>query len=710
MKSLLARLLGAHHGRSLALVLLALAALLLWRQEAPLFGLRHLLFDHYQRLHPRDRSVVPALVVDIDEASLVAQGQWPWPRDRVADLVARILAGRPLALGIDILFVEPDRLSPPELARRLPQLPGETLAGLPDPDRRLAQALAAGPTVLAVSGVAAALPTARPGGRSVSLVSRGGGGSEGLPAYGAALGSLPALEEAAAGVGLINTPPDRAGGDADLGVLRRLPLAGRIGDALVPALGLEMVRVALGAAALEAQSGLRGLETVGVGDYRLPTRADGQLLLHFGRLAPDRRVSAASVLDGSFAPAGFAGRFVILGLTGVGLVDQVLTPLGEKIPGIDVHAQVIESLLAGDALRRPGWMPALEVGVLLAAGLLLIVALPALRPAYAAGSGAAVAAGLVGAGFAAFVAGGWLFDAATVIALLNPLFILLLGNTLVDADRQRRAAENALQASREAAARDAGELDAARRIQMGLLPDPQALFADESRFRLAARLEPARAVGGDYYECFALDDRRVCFGVGDVSGKGVPASLFMTVAKTLAAALVRRVDDLGEALRQIEVELCRNNPEVLFVTTFIAVLDADSGRLACVCAGHDAPVVRRGPTLLRLEAGDAAGPPVGTLGNYPFVAFSRQLEPGDLVCLFTDGVTEATDGRAYYGGDRLLALLAAAPADGPPEALATAIRDDVRSFEAGHPPADDLTVLVLRWDGPAASRPAAAAA
>jgi adenylate cyclase len=134
-----------------------------------------------------------------------------------------------------------------------------------------------------------------------------------------------------------------------------------------------------------------------------------------------------------------------------------------------------------------------------------------------------------------------------------------------------------LQATREAAARINGELDAARRIQMGLLPNPASDFAGETRYQVAALLEPARAVGGDYYDCFALDPARLCFAIADVSGKGLPASLFMAVAKTLTGALTRRTDDLGLAMREVEAELNRENPECLFVTAFVGVLDANTG-------------------------------------------------------------------------------------------------------------------------------------
>ncbi len=269
----------------------------------------------------------------------------------------------------------------------------------------------------------------------------------------------------------------------------------------------------------------------------------------------------------------------------------------------------------------------------------------------------------------------------------------------ITAERRRQKAERDLLTSREAAARLAGELDTARRIQMGLLPDLATSFAGETRFSIAAILEPAREVGGDYYECFRLDERRICFAVADVSGKGVPASLFMAMTKALAASMARLSKDLGEAVRDVANELDRNNPEMLFVTAFIAVLDIVSGELNFVSAGHDAPVLLRHGELSRIDLGEALGPPMCGVPDYPFRTVTRQLEPGDTLCLFTDGVTEATDGQSFFGTERLLHSLATQSAQAPVATCAEALRISVRSFEAAQLPVDDLTILVLRWHG-----------
>ncbi len=689
------------HSRLLPLGLLLLAGLLLgYLEETPLASLRNAQFDHYQRLMPRQRNSEPAIVVAIDSAGIEKYGPWPWPRTLLAQLVERLHAAGAKAIGVDLLLAEPDQYSRDMLAKRLPDLPASGRERLPDPDRMLAAALAGAPTVLAVSGIAQPLPGARFPNKPLPDFRVAPAAESALTRYASSLTSLPLLARAAHGEGLINAAPDRLTSPRDRGVLRRVPSVVVIDFVPLLSLPLEMARQSLGQhAVVAAESGAQGMERIRIGGHSLPVQPNGEILLYFGRPSSHYYLSAADVLAGNFLPDTFPGRFVFIGITTTGLQDRVITPLGDNLPGVDIHVQALESLLSGEALQRPVWMPRLELAVLVLSGLLLIFVIPSLQPRYAALVFLAGIGAILGGGYLAFRGGLYLFDGASVALLLSPVFIALLSSTLIAADRRRQQAETDLQASREAAARVAGELDAARRIQMGLLPDPGRAFVGETRFELAALLEPARAVGGDYYDCFALDERRLCLAIGDVSGKGLPASLFMAVSKTLTGALTRRNRDLGQALREVESELNRENPEFLFVTAFVAVLDADSGDLDYVCAGHDAPLLLRDGRIGRLDTQANSGPPLCALGDYPYGAAQTRLQAGDILLLFTDGASEASNGDAFYGCDRLAATLAATAGEQSLAARLETLRDDIRRFEAGTPAHDDLTLLLLKFSG-----------
>jgi len=687
-------------GRLLALILLLVAGVaLFYIEDTPLATLHSAQFDRYQRQMPRDRQAEPAIVVEIDSQSLAEYGQWPWSRDRVTELIERILAGQPLALGLDILFTDRDHYSPEALIQNFPDLPLELLNTLPNPDQHLAEALAAGPTVLAVSGTTRNLAGSRQPQKSLPAFIQLEQARPNLIQFTAGMASLPILAQAAGGEGFINPTPEKLNTSRERGVLRRVPTLALIDQQPILSLPLEMVRLALGEEGdTRLDLGPQGIERIHIGAYSLPTQPNGEILLHFGPANSHYYLSAADVLAGSVDPDMFASRLVLIGFNASGMQDRVITPLGDSLPGVDIHVQVIESLLAGTALQRPLWLAHLELAALVLSGLLLIGVIPVLRPLHASLTFVGLTIFWIVGGYAAFYFGRWLFDSSAIVFLLSPIFMVLLGSTWWVADNQRRNAERALQVSREEAARISGELDAARRIQMGLLPDPASAFKDETRFDIAALLEPARAVGGDYYDCFAIDENRLCFAIADVSGKGLPASLFMAVAKTLTGALARRAPDIGQAMREVETELNRENPEFLFVTAFVGVLDVETGRLDFVRAGHDAPLLLRAGQITRIDSETESGPPLCAIGDFPYQAAHTQLERGDLLCLFTDGVTEASNGSDLFGTDRLIQAFAAAPAGTPLQARINALREHVRNFEAGQPPADDLTLLLIRWN------------
>lgn len=696
------RLLAAGRGLLLPCLLLAVAAIMLENADTtPLANLHNAQFDRYQRQMPRLRDNEPVIVVGIDSPSLATYGQWPWSRSLLARLTERIMAGQPLAVGLDIVFPERDHYSPSVLGETLTGLPKPLLARLPEPDAQLARALASGPSVLAVIGVSNPLPGARQPARPLPRLPDSGRIEAGIKHFPAAIVSRPDLEKSAAGEGLINASPDNRLSSTERGVLRRVPSLSYVDQQPFLSLPLEMLRQALGeAGTVTPEFDSHGMAGIRIGDYRLPTQGNGELLVHYGPANSHYYLSAADILSGKQPPEIFASRFVIIGFNSTGLQDSIITPLGESVPGVDIHVQVIESMLAGSALLRPWWLPKLELAALLAGGLLLIAGIPRLRPRFALASFCGLALLLIGGGYLAFYQGRWLFDGPSQVLLLSPVFIALLAHTLSKADAGRRLAERELQRSREAAARDAGELDAARRIQMGLLPDPRQRFAGEQRFSVAALLEPARAVGGDYYDCFMLDARRLCLTIGDVSGKGVPASLFMAISKTLTGTLARRENDLGQAVRDIEQELNRENPECLFVTALVGTLDVDSGLFEFVCAGHDAPFLLRHGGISGIDTRTTSGPPLCVAETFPYVADRLQLQPGDRLCLFTDGVTEASNGSSMFGTQALAATLQA-HREKPAGELLIALRDAVRSFESGQPPADDLTLLILDYHGPA---------
>ncbi len=693
---------GRIHAAGIAL--LAALALLILAEPPWNLRLRAAWFDTYQLLAPRAIVSTPVTVVEIDEKSLARLGQWPWPRTVLAELVRDIERATPAAIGLDILMPEPDRLSPDRVlagAREHDPVLEDRLRALPSSDSVLARAIAAGPVVVGLAGISDRTekePSAPP----FIVVDRARAGrptaasETNIPSYSGALTNIDDIDRAAAGHGAISAGPSD-------NVIRRLPLVVRIGTRLVPSLPIEMLRVALGAGEIRIFSRGTSVENIAVGNFVAPTEAGGELRIYFSQRDPRRYVSAIDVLDGKVDPLRLQQKLVLIGAGGVAMADYQSTPLGERMPGSEILAQVLENLYDQTWLIRPSWAAPLELAVFALLGLSLVWAIPRWKPAGAALLAAFAIALPIALGFAAFLWRRLVFDAAAPALGLLVLFSALLVLTLAEAGRQRRRLERVIQGQREEAAYIAGEVEAAKRIQTGLLPRADAL-AGERRIECAAAMTPAREVGGDLYDFFLLDQDRLFFMIGDVAGKGLSASIFMAVSKALykSNALRNPEVDIGELMRAANGEVSRDNPEMFFVTVFAAGLDLESGMLAYCNAGHDSPYLLRprGSGLTRLA--DAAGPPLCTVDGFAYQGAGYRLLPGEIVCMVTDGVIDAQNPQgARYGSRRLQTLLVGlADEQRTAPAVLDAVSADVREFAAGAEAPDDLTVLVVRWMGP----------
>jgi sigma-B regulation protein RsbU (phosphoserine phosphatase) len=249
-------------------------------------------------------------------------------------------------------------------------------------------------------------------------------------------------------------------------------------------------------------------------------------------------------------------------------------------------------------------------------------------------------------------------------------------------------------AVREAMARD---LRIAREIQMGILPADLAGATKGSGLDVHAAIEPAREVGGDLYEVLRVSDDRIVVALGDVSGKGIPAALFMAVAVTVLRTLARQHADPDEILRRLNDELAEQNPRGMFVTLQCLVFDLANRSVSCAGAGHHqlALVAPGRPPRLAFPS---TGRPAGLMPFNPIARETLPLQPGDTFVLFSDGVSEAMNvDEDFYGEERLLAVLGAT-AGARAEETVRHVLADVRSFTADAKQSDDITVLVVRYE------------
>jgi len=677
-------------GRAIALAVVAAAVLL----RALDFGLvpesRLLVFDLEERLWPRVSDPARVAIIDIDEASLARYGQWPWPRALVAELVRGIAEGHPRVLGIDIVFPEKDRLSPPEIARQLRGLPAPLvhgLAQLPPSERDLADAMRTVPTVLAlVPGRENMAPPSEPM-HPAPIRQAGGDPTPFLMTYKSLLHSLPELGAAAQAVGAIAAEPDEDG------IVRRAALAVSHEGTIIPSFALEVLRVGASERSVVIDTGPFGIESVRVGGVVIPTDKRGRAMLHFApRLA--RYISAADVLDPAFDRSELRSQIVLLGVAGLGIAELQQTPLG-LVEGVDIHAQLVESVLLDELLRRPPYLDWVELALTLAAGLAAIWLLRYDRPVSAIAIALAAVAGLIGLELLSFRFANLLFDGTYPALSLLAAFGVMLVATL-------RTAEQELRRHREAMQRFEGELAAARAIQMGLLPHRFPAFPDHPEIDICARIEPARIVGGDLYDYLLIDrDHRLFFAIADVSGKGAPAALLMAATKeVMREAVLKFGVALGSILAEANHKTAVASTDLqteggVFVTTFVGVLDLGTGEMSYASAGHDSPFILGGDRGLR-QLTTEGGPPLGAADNVLYPVDQDRIAPGEVLLLYTDGVTEAENSEhALYGHNRLAKALAKAPTNDARN-LVAAVIDDVRRFVGEAEQADDVTVLALR--------------
>ena len=405
---------------------LAGATLLRISDPFPVQALRYLGFDLYQRLDPAPPIADnPVVVVDIDEDSLDSIGQWPWPRTKMAELTRRLTAAGAAAIAFDIMFSEPDQTSPEEIVKRLPPEQAARVADFVDPagghDTDFANALAASPSVLglSLSGAGGDAPTVRSG-----FATAGDDPRPFITNFAGAVANLPDLEAAAQGIGSINWLPDRDQ------IVRRVPLVFRVGDQYVPSLAAESLRVAQGAGTYilkasnasgeEAFGTATGLNNIKIGAIVVPTDSEGAIWLRFRPSHPDAFISAKAVFEGTMPADAVAGRIVLIGTSAAGLLDLRATPIDVAVPGVEIHAQVIEHILSGLSFTRPDYSRGVELVAMVGLGLLLAAILPRLSATAGAAIGFGTIGGLIVGGYLAFDPGGMLFD------VLYPALVLIL--------------------------------------------------------------------------------------------------------------------------------------------------------------------------------------------------------------------------------------------------------------------------------------------
>ncbi len=430
----------------LGLVIVLLLALLRADDGVIPQTVRNLTFDQYQRLLPRQKASQPVRVIDIDETSLAKIGQFPWPRSEFAKLVDELNNLGAAAIVFDIVFSEPDRLSPNRvLAREDLQkwlnktVQNNTRLTLPDNDVLFAKAIKQAPVILSF-GVNKDAALDKPALKSGYAI-KGNSTLKALNSFQRVTNLVPVLEEAASGIGSISVSPNTG-----LDVIRAYPLMWAKGDKPYPSLVMESLRVAQGASTFIIQGAAHEkqiIQSIRIGAITVPTTRAGEMWMYYAKPDPDLYVSAYKLLRGNEKTKQalrqkLQGHIVFIGTSATGLFDIKNTPLGDSVPGVSVHAQALDQILSQTFLWRPDWADGVEVLLVLVIGVFIVLAAVFLSPGKSLLLGGVWVIALIAGSWIAFKNYHMLFDATyPLIAGLLVHFAMTAYRFLVT-DRQAR--------------------------------------------------------------------------------------------------------------------------------------------------------------------------------------------------------------------------------------------------------------------------------
>jgi len=460
--------------------------------------------------------------------------------------------------------------------------------------------------------------------------------------------------------------------DSD-GVLRHALLSVPDGEGILPSMAVQAARLYL-----ERRGGTLSLPAAEGHIYVPYTGAPG---------AYYDGVSIAALCAGQVPPDYWAGKIVLIGAYAPSLQDAYFTSVdrGKQMYGVEFQANVIQSLLEGTGKTEIADPPQLAALFLLS----IIAFALFLRLPVGAGGILALCLAALGPGLSLLLYRlGWVTHPLWLPFGALLLYLVALAAHYVRAARERQAL--ALETERLTT-----ELSLAARIQASSLPKD---FPERPEVDICASMTPAKEVGGDLYDYFLIDGDHLALVIGDVSGKGVPAALFMMVAMTLLHHVSMGERSPAKILQTVNDELCARNPEEMFVTVWLGILELSTGRLTAANAGHEYPVLKApGESFALLK--DRHGLVLGGMEHTRYREYELQLRRGEKLFVYTDGIPEANNAAGeLFGPERMLAALREREGGSPKEILET-VQSAVAAYAGDAPQFDDLTMLCLQYNG-----------
>ena len=580
-------------------------------------------FDLYQKVFAEKKNS-QVVIIDIDEKSLGKFGQFPWNRTVFAKILDKINESNPKAIGFDIFFTEKDKQSPDELIKSYGLIPSDIaeLQDLKSPDDIFAEKLKESKSIIAVLG--SNVPSHSNYNRKAKarFLSKGGDPKQFTYSYPYSIGSLEVLEKNVKGLGSISFL------DQLDGIIRSLPLVVQFNKKIYPTMGLEMVRVGSKQKNIYVELNEVGIQRISARPHKIDSDPNGIIWIKYKKSDKDQYISAGDVYDGKFQTDFFKDKYVLIGASAQGLFDLVKTPLGVTIPGVEVHANVIENILDQSYLVRNPNTYIFELLFSIIVALITFILSQKVKPKLSLSIFFGNILAIIVIGFSIYKFRSELVDMSYPIFIVTVTFLTGLYFRFIE---ENKIALDNLQ--KEA------KLLKERELAAGV---QKSLFPDISKFEnfIFAKNVPARDVSGDYFDVVRSTPEEYFFTLADVSGKGVKAGMYMAKASSIFRTLTNLKFPLEKVVFGVNNELVEAKFKGMFVTAVFGKLNIKTGELVFINAGHESILTfdqNKNYEYIKSEM-----PPIGIVKYFSesMVKSNTMNLKDKTFVVYTDGVTE----------------------------------------------------------------------
>ena len=579
----------------------------------------------YQKIFPIKKKDSNVIIIDIDEKSLSKFGQFPWNRSVFAKIIENVNEANPKAIGFDVFFSEKDKQSPEEIIKSyniLHRYVINYLINIKSHDENFRQQLENSKSVLAVLGSNVSSHGSYDRKAKAKFLSKGGDPKEHTYNYPYSIGSLEKLESSTKGLGSISFL------DQTDGIIRSLPLIVRFNKKIYPTIGLEMVRVGENQKNLYVELDEVGIKRISVRPHKILTDPNGIFWIRYKESLKQQYISASSVFDGNFDKERFKNKYVLIGASAQGLFDLVKNPLGVTIPGVEVHANVIENILDQSYLIRNPNIYVFELLFSIIVACVTFFFSQRIKPKYSLSIFFISLITVVIIGFSFYVLRSELIDISYPIFMLTVTFLTGLYFRFIE--ESKVALENLQKEAKLLKERElAGDVQ-------------KSLFPDISKFEnfIYARNIPAKDVSGDYFDVISVGKDEYYFTLADVSGKGVKAGMYMAKASSTFRTLSNLLFPLEKVVYLVNNEIVEAKFKGMFVTAVFGKINIKTGDVTFVNAGHESIMVvdrNKNFEFIKSEL-----PPIGIIKYFAeSMVKSKTINLNEKTfVVYTDGVTE----------------------------------------------------------------------